>query len=155
MRYTPFEMREPCRECGGPFGRVEERNGQACVYCVTPGCGRWVYNAPRTETGEKRRSVSTVHAAIKPKTRAHVLLRANSRCELCGVGIDDTVMHVGHLISVEDGLKEGLTDQHLNHQENLAAMCQECNLGIGKDSTPLRTLLRVTALRLGVRRKSE
>lgn len=151
---VPFNMRQPCPNCETPYGRVETRNGQSCVYCANPGCGRWVYNAPRTETGERQRSVSTVHEAIKTRTRAQVLLRAGSRCELCGVGIDATVMHVGHLISVEDGLKEGLTDQVLNHQENLAAMCQECNLGIGKDSTPLRTLLRVTALRLGVRRHS-
>ena len=147
-----FSMREPCGNCTSSFGRIVERNGQKCVYCSA--CDRWVYNAPRTETGDRQRSVSTVHAAIKPKTRSHVLLRAGSRCELCGVGIDDTVMHVGHLISIEDGLKEGLTEKELNHQENLAAMCWECNLGIGKDATPLRTLLRVTALRLGVRRAS-
>lgn len=154
MTYTPFKMREACQSCGGPFGRVEERNGQACVYCVTPGCERWVYNAPRTETGERQRSVSTVHAAIKPKTRAHVLLRANSRCEICGVGSETAILHVGHLISVKDGLAGGLTEEQLNHQENLAAMCEECNLGLGRGSTPLRMLFRITALRLCVKRAS-
>lgn len=149
---APFQMRQPCQKCGGPFGKVETRNGQACVYCCTPGCGAWVYNAPRVETGERQRSVSTVHQAIKPKTRARVLLRANGRCEFCGVGSESAVLHVGHLISVADGLAEGLTDEQLNHQENLCALCEECNLGLGKDSTPLRMLLRITALRLSIRR---
>ena len=147
-------MRQPCPHCECPYGRVETRNGQACVYCSNPGCGKWVYNAPRTETGERQRSVTTVHNGIKPKTRARVLLRANSRCEFCGIGAEATVLHVGHLISVLDGLREGLSEDQINHQENLAAMCEECNLGLGDNSTPLRMMLRVVALRLGVRRAS-
>jgi hypothetical protein len=117
---STFKMRSPCPHCESPFGRVETRGGQACVFCSA--CARWVYNAPRVETGQRQRSVSTVH--------------------------------VGHLISVEDGLREGLDDATLNHQENLAALCESCNLGLGDQSVPLRTLLRITALRLGVRRAS-
>jgi 5-methylcytosine-specific restriction endonuclease McrA len=149
---TTFEMRQPCPACGGPYGRVETRNGQACVFCSTPGCGRWCYNAPRTETGERQRSMSTVHAGIKPKTRARVLLRAGSRCELCGIGADLTYLHVGHLISVKQGMAEGLSDAEINHQENLAALCESCNEGMGDESVPLRMMLRIVALRIGIRR---
>lgn len=147
-----FQMRQPCTGCAGPYGRVEKRNGQSCVFCATPGCGRFAYNAPRTETGERQRSVTTVRDGVKPKTRARVLLRANSRCEICGGDARSTILHVGHLISIEEGTKEGLTEDILNHQENLAAMCEECNLGLGDQSVPLRVMLRITALRLGVRR---
>lgn len=149
-----FEMRQSCPRCRGPYGRVEKRNGQACVFCATPGCGAWVYNAPRTETGEKPRSVSTVHDGIKPKARARIILRANGHCELCGADASVSPLHVGHLISVQDGVAEGLTDEQINHQENLAAMCDQCNLGLGDTSVPLRMLYRITALRLAIRRAS-
>ncbi len=43
------QMREPCKYCGGQRGRVERKGAQDCIYCAT--CGRWSYNAPRSETG--------------------------------------------------------------------------------------------------------
>lgn len=147
-----FKMRSPCPHCESPYGRVETRGGQSCVYCSV--CEKWVYNAPRTETGERQRSMSTIHAGIKPKTRARVMLRANSRCELCGIGAEMTYLHVGHLVSIKQGLLEGLDDAEINHQENLAALCESCNSGLGDESVPLRVMLRITALRLGIRRAS-
>lgn len=146
----PFEMRQPCPTCTSPFGYVERRNGQACVLCSA--CHRWVYNAPRTETGERQRSLTTVHGGIKPKLRAAVLMRANGHCELCGADLSRIDRwDVGHLVSVKDGMAEGLTDAEINHQENLCALCAECNAGIGEHSITLRMILRI-ALRRRVMR---
>jgi len=129
-------MREPCKHCGGSEGFITTRSGQDCVHCAC--CDKWQYNAPRTETGRKARTFSTVHDAISSKQRARIVLRASGRCEMCGAKYsDDTGLHVGHLISVENGVKQGLTDRQINSDENLSAMCAQCNLGLGSETVPL------------------
>ena len=141
-----YTMRKPCVACGSEDGRIEQRNGQDCVYCLT--CGRFQYNAPKTETGRAPRTVETVHNGVKPKQRARILLRANGRCDLCGKGGSEANIHVGHIISVESGLAGGLTEAHLNDDENLCALCDECNLGVGAEPMPLRFAIRVLLDRL-------
>ena len=138
-------LRNNCR-CGGADGEVRETNGQNCVFCLD--CGRFQYNAPKTETGERARSVSTTHEAIKPKQRARILTRATCRCEICGKV--NCILHVGHLVSVQDGMLHGLKDEEINSDENLACMCEECNLGIGKESLPLRIAVAIIARRQSV-----
>ena len=101
-------------------------NGQNVVRCDA--CSRFQYNAPKTETGEKPRTVETTHAGIKSSQRIRILDRATGRCEICG---SLSNLHVGHLVSVLDGLELGLTDRELNSDENLAALCESCNLGMG------------------------
>jgi 5-methylcytosine-specific restriction endonuclease McrA len=129
-------MRNPCKYCGEIEGFIVTRNGQDCVHCVR--CEGHQYNAPRTETGRKVRTVSTVHDAISSKQRKRIILRASGRCEMCGAKYsDDTGLHVGHLISVENGVKQGLTDRQINSDENLSAMCAQCNLGLGSETVPL------------------
>lgn len=132
---TDFEMRKPC-VCGCEDGVIRTKSGQDCVHCSK--CLKWQYNAPKTETGRAVRSVQTVHEAIKPQTRSKVLLRSNSHCELCGKSSEIRPLHVGHLISVDSALPAGLTDDEINSLENLAAMCDECNLGLGSEPVPLR-----------------
>lgn len=141
-----FTMREPCRRCQHAGGRIEPRNGQDCVFCAA--CGAFCYNAPRTETGREVRSVSTVHAAIKPKQRARVLVRAHGLCEICHKA--GAALHVGHFLSVEEGLKLGLTDQQINSDDNLAAICDECNLGMGSDPVPIWLLVAILKARSGL-----
>jgi hypothetical protein len=150
MEAEQFTMRAPCKACKSETGKVVQNGGQNVVRCYW--CGTFAYNAPKTETGERKRSVTTVHNGIKPKQRARVFLRANARCEFCGIGAEQTVLHVQHLISVDDGIAEGLTDDEINHMDNLAALCEECNLGLSKQTVPLLMILRLTALRLGIRR---
>lgn len=140
-----YQMRAPCR-CGSTTGRIETKSGQDCVYCL--GCGKHQYNAPRVETGRAVRTVTTVHNGIKPKQRARILLRANGSCELCHNG--DRPLHVGHLLSVNDGMKQGLTDLEINSDENLAAMCDECNLGLSDRPVSLRLLLSLLVTRIKV-----
>jgi hypothetical protein len=138
-------LRSPCAKegCGNTRGRIVEKGAQDCVYCCA--CGRFQYNAPRTETGKAVRSVSTVHKAITPKKRARILERANTHCELCG---KSGTLHVGHLISVEAGMAQGLEDKEINSEENLCAMCDECNLGIGKQPVPLKMAVAMVMARL-------
>lgn len=142
----PFEMRAACISCRGKAGRIEERGAQDCVFCL--GCGRFQYNAPRVETGKAVRSVSTVHKGISPSKRARVLLRATGRCELCGRRPEGGEIHVGHLVSVADGLERGLTEAELNDEENLCAMCDACNLGAGRQTMPLRVAVALLMARL-------
>ena len=86
-----------------------------------------------------------MHKAIKPKKRARILIRASGRCELCG---SRTNLHVGHILSVNSGLALGLTESDLNDDENLCAMCEECNLGIGDETVPLRLAVGILRARM-------
>lgn len=150
MSDTPYKMRAPCKRCSGTEGRIETRSGQDCVIC---NCGAYQYCAPKAETGRAVRSVSTVHKAIKPNQRARVLLRSSSHCELCGRS--GGTLHVGHLLSVSDGMDQGLTEIELNDDDNLAAMCEECNLGLGDETVPLRLVLAITLARAKNRVKDD
>jgi hypothetical protein len=114
------------------------------VFCD---CGLFQYNAPRVETGRAVRSVTTVHNGIGPKQRARVLMRDGNACAICHAS--DKPLHVGHLLSVEVGLECGLTEVELNDDENLAAMCDECNLGLSDRPVPLR--LAVAILKANIR----
>jgi len=139
-------LRRPCI-CGSMEGTIKTKGGQDCVYCLH--CSKWQYNAPKFETGREVRSVSTTHEAIKPKQRARVIERANMRCERCGKRASEckTCLHVGHILSVVDGHKYGLSDDVINSDENLIAECDECNLGHGSGVLPVRLLVALLATR--------
>jgi hypothetical protein len=137
-------LRDPCSACGGMDGKIVERGAQDCVYCA--GCERFQYNAPRAETGKPVRHVKT-REQISPSQRARILIvRANGRCELCGT--DKRELHVAHLLSVEEGRRQGFTDDELNDDENLCAMCDACNLGLGKNPVPLRLAVALQMARI-------
>jgi 5-methylcytosine-specific restriction endonuclease McrA len=146
---TPHSLRKPC-VCGGTEGYLIEKGAQDCVYCGE--CDAWQYNAPRTETGKAVRSVTTIHNGIKPKQRARILMRASARCEVCGSRGD---LHVGHIVSVEMGLHFGLPDDEINDDENLMALCSECNLGMGAEPMPLRLAITVLRARITWRKTQE
>ena len=82
--------------------------------------------------------MAATHAAISTSQRARVLERDGNHCTLCGARGRETVLHVGHLLSVADGHEQGLGDDLLNSDENLCAMCEACNLGGGRRTVPLR-----------------
>lgn len=136
-------MREACRFCGNQFGVITNTNGQAVCHCSD--CGKWLYNVPKAELGTIQRTVTTIHNGIKPKQRARILERATGRCELCG---SKDHLHVGHLLSVNDGLEMGLTEHEINDDENLSAMCEECNLGLGSITISPRIYVAILRRRL-------
>jgi hypothetical protein len=139
-----FQMRAACRKCGHGYGSIETRNGQDCVWCGN--CGAFQYNAPKTETGRAPRTVTTIHNGIKAGQRARILLRASGSCELCHAA--NKPLHAGHLLSVNEGMKLGLTEAEINSDENLAAMCDECNLGLSDQPIPLRLLVAILKARI-------
>lgn len=142
-------LRKPCTKCSNT-GKAEiiTKGGQDCVYCMM--CGAFQYNAPKTETGRKTRSVSTVHSAIRPKQRSRIIDRANGRCERCGASKETTTtgLHVGHVVSVKAGLQFGLSALEINSDENLIAECDQCNLGHGSASIPLHIYVAILMTRL-------
>lgn len=134
-------MRAAC-SCGAQDGVIRPRGAQDCVFCVE--CDKFQYNAPRAETGKPVRHVKN-RDALKPKRRAKILLRANGHCELCG---STGELHVGHLLSVDDGRRQGFKDEDLDSPENTCAMCDTCNLGLGKETVPLRFAIAIVMARL-------
>lgn len=139
-----------CPHCGSKDGRLKTVGGQDTVRCAA--CDRLLYNAPKTETGREVRTAKTTHDALRDGKRRRVLERGNFACELCGRRpTPEHPLHVGHLLSVRDGMAEGLTEHELNDEENLAAMCDECNLEISAESLPLRLVFSLLLVR--VRRK--
>lgn len=141
-----YTLRESCKWCNFTLGRMQTRNGQDCVYCGQ--CDRFLYNAPKTETGREVRSVTTNRIGIPPSQRSELMERANRRCEVCGKSSDQSVMHVGHVVSLKHADKTNLTPEELNSNENLMILCDECNLGWGENPLPARMLIAVVTARL-------
>lgn len=141
MAEEPYSMRSPCPDCGSERGRISERGAQDCVFCFE--CGRFCYNAPRVETGKPVRHVRT-RSVVKPSVRARIIMRANTRCELCGSSKD---LQVGHLLSVDAAKEAEIPESDYDSEENLAAMCAECNLGLGSEPVPLRLAVAIVMAR--------
>lgn len=127
---TDCGLRKPCQRCGGLTGTVTTKSGQDVVTCA---CGTYQYCMPKSESGRDPRTVRT-RDAIKPSTKVRVLTRFNNRCVIChGEGVD---LHVGHLISLFDADRYDVDPDLTNHEANMAAMCVECNLGLGDQTAP-------------------
>jgi 5-methylcytosine-specific restriction endonuclease McrA len=140
-----YQMRKPCR-CGHELGHIIEVSGQDTVRCNA--CDLHCYNAPRSETGRPVRNIKT-RDGIDPSLRARILIRDGNRCVICRA--EDTILHVGHIVSLKHGAPSGLTDDELNDEENLAAMCEACNLGLGPQPLPLRTAIAILRARISWR----
>jgi hypothetical protein len=130
-----IQMRAPCAQCGGTLGIVTERNGQDVVRCIA--CGTHCYNRPKSESGKPQRSVRT-RPDIAPSTKVRILERDNFACVICHSVTSP--LHVGHLLSVANGRQLGASDDELYADDNLAAMCEECNLGLAELSVSPRLL---------------
>ena len=132
---TPYESREACPECDVTAAALLPSNGQNVVRCAR--CGRHLYNAPKIETGQRPRTVETLRHPIKPSQQARILDRDHRTCVLCGRSA--VQLTIGHLLSVEDGTAVGASERELYDDANLAAMCESCNLGLGRHSISPRT----------------
>ena len=144
-----FQMRAPC-SCGETAGRVVTKNGQDTVRCRS--CDKYAgYNLPKSESGKEQRSVTRNRVPMKPSKKAEILMRDGYRCVLCRVPDRDTILEVGHLISHDIGLRVGMTKDEVNDDENLAAMCEECNAGLSNQPIPLPTAVWIVRARISWR----
>lgn len=139
-------LRKPCA-CTSETGYIIETGGQQVVRCVR--CHRGLYNAPKSETGLARRSVSD-RPQIKPSKRARIIERDNGTCQKCHK--TEGRMHIGHLLSVKDGRAIGATDEELWDDDNLVLECEECNLGFGERTPAPRLVYRVLQVRMKSRK---
>ena len=140
----PIPLKEPCPDCGAVDGLVNTAGAHQKLTCGD--CGRYIRFVGKAELGLVPRTVATTRAGITPGVRARILERATGKCEVCGA--TDRPIHVGHCLSVREATEQGLTDEEINHEENLMAMCEDCNLGWGKRPVPVRLLARVIMARL-------
>ena len=141
MEEERYKMRAPCL-CGCEHGVIRTVGYQDTVRCLE--CGAFQYNAPRKETGRPQLHVAK-REKLAPSLRAHILIRGGGACELCHQSHVPLV--VGHLLSLDAGRAEGLSDDELNNEENLAAMCDACNSGLGKQPVPLRVMVAIIIAR--------
>ena len=139
---STFNLRKPCKYCSGLSGRIETKGGQDCVYCF---CGKHQYNAPKRETGRETRSVKTTRIEISTTQRYQVMERANRTCELCNKR--DCNIHVDHALSIDAARAQGLDETVYNSNENLIALCEECNLGKSNMALPVRILIGILMAR--------
>lgn len=138
-----------CPVCQCRNGTIHMTNGQDVLRCSD--CNKYLYNVPKVESGRKKRTLSTTHEAIKPKQRSRVIDRSGGRCERCGKPAAATTcgLQVGHIVSVKEGYRYGLSDGEINADENLIAECDECNSGHGSSAIPLRIYVAILKARLG------
>lgn len=142
----PWHMTEPCPECGSHEGYITPRNGQDVGRCAE--CDHYIKCVPRSESGKAQRTVATLHR-ITPSQHARIVERACGRCELCG---QRGILHIGHILSVIDGLvtiEDGqLTEREFRSDDNLILLCEACNSGFGRRSLPVRLFVALLRARL-------
>lgn len=143
--HTIPEERSGCR-CGSRTVNVQEKSGQHIGHCTA--CGTYVYSVPRHELGlGPRKPRSSSMETIDATQRARILIRDRGICQLCRT--TEGPLHIGHLVSLSDwvsryGRVQAL-EQVIGSDDNLAVMCESCNLALG--STSVSPLL-VAALHL-------
>lgn len=131
-------MRSACPKCGGADGTITTSSGQDVVRCSS--CNSYCYNAPRLETGRPVRSLRS-RPQVRPSQRKRILERDRGACFMCcrsGLPLE-----IGHIISVHEGRAYGLTDAELFHDDNLVALCAECNSGQGSATMSLPFVVAV------------
>jgi hypothetical protein len=134
---APHLLATPCQRCGHTAGvlHLRQPNGQRPLCCA--GCGTWIKWVGKGETGEAKRSVSSqIHAKLRPSDRAAILERDAYHCLFCGRRPPEVILHVAHVVSVQVGSDLGLTEDQINHPDNLITGCEECNLGQRASSPP-------------------
>jgi 5-methylcytosine-specific restriction endonuclease McrA len=133
LGWKEYPSTRPCPSCGGYEALIGEHNGQNVVRCRS--CRSFIYNAPKTETGQKPRTVATIRQGVKPGQQVRILER-DGACVLCG---SRDGLTIGHGLSWKDAQMLGEVGPYLNTDENLFAMCEGCNAGLGGRSVLPKT----------------
>jgi 5-methylcytosine-specific restriction endonuclease McrA len=146
---TPITARQPCPNCNSTDALRSDKNGQATVRCRK--CRKFLYNAPKVETGERPRTVQAVRPDVKPRVQQQVFERDAQACVLCHR--DDVPLTIGHVVSVRDAEELGEVGPWLSSPENLVAMCEACNAGLGATSLLPTTYARIVLRLLKAHRR--
>jgi hypothetical protein len=141
-------MTEPCIRCGSLDGELTEAGPHWKLTCAS--CGYYQRFVSKAELGLAVRSLND-RPDIKPKKRARIFDRDNCRCVICG---RDEDLHIGHILSVDDGKTLGWTDEQLYDDENLATLCALCNAGYGSLSISPRLAAALVQARINRRERS-
>lgn len=144
----PYTMTDPCTDCGSRDGDLVESGPHWKLSCAT--CGRYQRFVSKTELGLVPHSLND-RPDIKPKKRARILDRDNGRCVICG---RTDQLHIGHILSVDDGKTLGWTDELLYDDENLATLCALCNAGYGSLSISPRLAAALVQARINRREQT-
>lgn len=137
----PWPLAKPCKRCGaqgdqaGLLIRVPEGLHAAKLICAT--CTDFVQWIGKKALGDPIRSLTPRGECVKPKQRQRILARDGGRCMLCGAAPPDIILNAGHILSHADGEAHGLPEELIDSDDNLMAMCERCNSGLGKQSLPL------------------
>ena len=78
-----------------------------------------------------------------------ILERDSSTCVRCHRF--DKQLHIGHAISVRDGKLMVVSERELYDDENLLALCEECNVGQASDTLSVPFLVLVLRIRIAHR----
>ncbi len=149
LGWRSYHSQRPCPKCGSYYGQLRENGGQNVVRCRH--CKTHIYNAPRIETGQKPRTVATLRRGIKPSQQVRILERDGS-CVICGSRDNLTI---GHALSIKDAQALGEVGPYLASDENLFAMCDACNSGLGGRSLVPKTYHLIVLRLIQARRQRE
>lgn len=151
-RSWPLKAACTCGQPAGAEGVLDQVGPHLRLSCAV--CGARNPNnstsISKREVDEDVRSVSS-RPDIKPSQRARILQRAGAACELCHR--TDRPLHIGHFLSLKEGREVGASDIELYDDENLLALCDECNLGLGEETPPARMLLLILRARTSQSRR--
>ena len=90
-----------------------------------PSCGKYAKFIGKKDLGLETRSCRS--SDLKPSDRTRILTRDGYRCVKCGRTPPEVMLHIDHIVPVDDG---GSDDA-----DNLITCCEEDNLGKGKTSS--------------------
>lgn len=98
---------------------------RTAVFC--PRCDNWMAWANKAESGKDTKSCRS--SEFPTGVRMSVLKRDNFTCQSCGRKAPDVILHIDHIIpAAQDGLSV---------EPNGITLCQECNLGKGKEHSAI------------------
>lgn len=147
VHHMTITLREPC-SCGCAVGVVRPTNGQDVVRCAD--CDRYAYCRPRSESGRPVASTRS-NAAIKPSVKARILATYGHQCIACGRSpvVHGVVLDIDHIIPVALAAEQGIPDDLVRSEANLAPLCAECNRGkqADIDAISIQLVYRVLVLK--------
>lgn len=116
------------------WGYINENHVQDVLRCIC--CDTYWKNIPKTDSGRAVRMLTNGASRQYKKSRVKVLTR-DTYCEICNTAFNDKLgkqKHCGHIVSRKDAINLGMLESCIDHEDNMAAMCSECNSSLSSTS---------------------